>query len=84
VSRPTVTLYGRDGCHLCEEARELLAGLRRSGADFELREIDIESDDRLHREMLELIPVIEVNGERVSELIPDADALAAGLDTLSR
>ena len=83
MSRRTVTLYGRDGCHLCEEALELLAGLRRSGAEFELREVDIESDERLHREMLELIPVIEVDGARVSELIPDADAVAARLDTLS-
>ena len=33
--------------------------------------------------MLELIPVVEIEGERVGELIFDADAFLARLDTLS-
>lgn len=78
-----VTLYGRDGCHLCDEARKGLIALRRRGADFELREVDIESDERLHRDLLELIPVIEVDGVRVSELFFEEDAVLASLDTLS-
>ncbi len=77
-----VILYGRDGCHLCEEARELLIDLGREGLGFELVEVDIESDERLHRELLELIPVIEIDGARVSELVPDADALRARLGTV--
>jgi len=32
-----ITLYGRPGCHLCDEARAALDGLRRDGAAFELR-----------------------------------------------
>jgi glutathione S-transferase len=83
VSEPRVTLYGRDGCHLCDEARTALLELRERGARFELREVDVESDEELHRSMLELIPVVEVDGERVSELIFDADAFLARLDTLS-
>lgn len=78
-----VTLYGREGCHLCEEARRGLIGLQRGGARFELREVDIDSDDRLHRELLELIPVIDVEGVRACELHLDADAVLAALDTLS-
>ena len=35
---------------------------------FELREIDIESDDELHARYLERIPVVEVDGEVVAEL----------------
>ena len=81
---PVVTLYGRPGCHLCEEARDGLLGLRREGARFELREVNIESEESLHRSMLELIPVVEVEGERISELMLDRDALLRGLDTLSR
>ena len=80
--RPVVRLYGRPDCHLCEEAREGLVALRRSGADFELREVDIEADERLHRELLERIPVVEVEGARVSELAFDADAVRARLATL--
>jgi glutaredoxin len=77
-----VVLYGREGCHLCEEALEGLIGLRREGLEFELIEVDIESEESLHRTLLELIPVIEVDGERVSELIPDLDALRSRLATV--
>jgi hypothetical protein len=79
-----VTLYGRPGCHLCDEARAGLEALAADGARFELREIDIEGDPRLHRELLERIPVIEVDGQRACELFLDADAVLALLGTLSR
>ena len=49
---------------------------------FELVEVDIESNERLLREMLEKIPVVEVDGELASELVLDADALRARLDTV--
>jgi glutaredoxin len=78
-----VTLYGRPGCHLCDEARDELLDLHRRGARFELVEVDIEGDEDLHRRMLESIPVVEIDGERVSELIFDPDAFLARLDTLS-
>ncbi len=76
-----VTLYRRPGCHLCDEARAGLAAMLDAGVLFELREVDIESDDALHRQLLELIPVVEVNGTRVSELIFERDAVLARLDT---
>ena len=78
-----ITLYGRPGCHLCDEARAALEGLRRDGAVFELREIDIETDPGLHRSMIELIPVVELNGIRVSELVFDADLIRPRLGTLA-
>ena len=78
-----VTLYGRPGCHLCDEARSGLEALRAQGERFELREIDIEGDDRLHRELLERIPVIEVDGRLACELFLDANAVLALLGTLS-
>ena len=83
MTTPAVTLYGREGCHLCGEARAAMLALRDRGARFELAEVDIESDPALLRSMLELIPVVEIDGERVSELIFDADAFLARLDTLS-
>jgi glutaredoxin len=80
-SRPTVVLYGRPDCHLCDEAREGLQQLLDDGLTFELEEVDIESDDELLRRYLERIPVIEVDGEIVSELFLNADALRAKLRT---
>ena len=73
-----VTLYMRAGCHLCDEAREVIRGI--GGTD--LREIDIDSDDRLLARYLERIPVIEIGGRIVSELVPDADAIRLAVHTV--
>jgi glutaredoxin len=78
----TVVLYSRPGCHLCDEARDAILRLRDEGVDFELREVDIESDDELLKRYLELIPVVCVDGEQVSELRLDLGALRARLDTV--
>jgi glutaredoxin len=80
---PQVRLYARPDCHLCDEARAGLERLRADGLDFELDEVDIDGDDELHGRFLERIPVIELDGEIVSELWLDADGLRARLDTLS-
>jgi glutaredoxin len=77
-----VVVYSRPGCHLCEEAVAEIASMHAEGYRFELREIDIESEETLLRRMLERIPVVEVDGEEVSELRLDADALRARLDTV--
>lgn len=74
-----VVLYSRDGCHLCDDARELLIEVLRERADAELIEIDIDSDDGLLRRFLERIPVIEVDGQIISELVPDPRALRSTL-----
>jgi glutaredoxin len=62
TSAPTVVLYGRADCHLCDEARAVLERVR-ADVPFELVERDIEADDALHRRYLERIPVVEVGGE---------------------
>jgi hypothetical protein len=77
-----VTLYVRPGCHLCDEAREGILALRAELAPFELREVDIESDEALHARYLERIPVVEVDGAVVSELVPELERLRASLDTV--
>jgi len=80
-----VTLFERPGCHLCREAREaILAIAAETGAELELRQVDIESDDGLLRAYLERIPVIEVEGREVSVLVPDRDALRRALHTVAR
>ena len=70
----TVTLYGRDGCHLCDEARAVLVRMR-AAQPFRLEEIDIESDDALLRRYLERIPVIALDGEELFDLFLDGEAL---------
>ena len=77
-----VTVYMRDGCHLCEEAVEALVALHGEGYRFELQEVDIESEELLLRQMLEKIPVVEIDGETVSELVLDETAVRARLDTV--
>ena len=85
MSGPEVTLLGRPGCHLCEEAMAVLEGLRSElgSAAFELRTVDIEADDATFKAYLERIPVIEVDGEEICELGLDAGAVRAVLGTVS-
>jgi glutaredoxin len=77
-----LVLYSRPGCHLCEQALGELLELHREGYEFELHEVDIESDDGLLRRMLERIPVLELNGETISELTLDQTFVRARLDTV--
>jgi glutaredoxin len=77
-----VVVYSRPGCHLCEEAVAAIVALHGEGYRFALREIDIESDELLLRRHLERIPVVEVDGVVVSDLVLDEIGLRARLDTV--
>ncbi|HEY7949912.1 MAG TPA: glutaredoxin family protein [Solirubrobacterales bacterium] len=77
-----VTVYSRPECHLCAEAIERLVALHGEGYRFELHEVDIESEELLLRRMLERIPVVEVDGTVVSELVLDEAAVRTRLDTV--
>ena len=61
-----LVLYGRDGCHLCDDARAVLL---RVGHPFE--EIDIDGDDELFKRYLERIPVIALDGEELYDFFVD-------------
>jgi glutaredoxin len=75
----TVILYGRDGCCLCDDAREIL--LRVSARHpFRLEERDIDSDDALLRDYLERIPVVTIDGVEQFELFVDESELERRLD----
>jgi len=58
---PRVTLYTRAGCCLCQEAKQSLSRARRR-AEFELEEIDIDSDPALAALYNEEAPVVAING----------------------
>jgi hypothetical protein len=75
-----VILYGRDGCCLCDEARETLERLRGRHPDaFVLHERDIEADDALFRRYLERIPVVAIDGVEAFELVVDESELEVRL-----
>lgn len=78
MTGPRVTLYGREGCHLCEVAREVVA---RVCADLgeEYVEVDIDSDPELQDRYAEEIPVTLVDGRQHDFWRVDEDRLRAAL-----
>jgi glutaredoxin len=65
-----VVLYGRPGCHLCDEARAVLERMR-AEQPFALVERDIEQDEQLLRAYLERIPVVSLDGEELFDFFVD-------------
>jgi len=63
---PTVTLYTRPGCHLCEDAKSIIGPLL---AEFgaTLREVDIDTDARLTDEFGHDIPVVFINDRKAAK-----------------
>jgi hypothetical protein len=76
-----VTLYGKAGCHLCEEARAEIESVRRR-RPFALTEVDVSLDPVLHARYGERIPVVAVAGAEVFEFHVDAQELERVLDTV--
>jgi glutathione S-transferase len=76
---PQITLYGKPGCHLCDEARAVVGRVRASHP-FELREVDVSLDPELHRAYGERIPVLELDGEELFEFFVDAAELERRVD----
>ena len=75
----SLVLYGRPGCHLCDEARVVL---ERIGHPFE--EVDIESDEVLLARYLERIPVIALDGAELYDFFVNEVELRARLDARVR
>lgn len=73
-----VTLYGKPGCHLCDEAREAVERVR-ARHPFELREVDVSLDPELHREYGERIPVLALNGEELFDFFVEEAVLVERL-----
>ncbi len=57
----TVTIYSRQGCHLCEDAHQLLASVQEELA-FEIAVIDIDGDAELIKLYSDQVPVIHIDG----------------------
>lgn len=71
---PELVLYTRPGCHLCDEARDAIQSALEDRAARSLPvptviERDIETDPEWHRQYLERIPVVELDGRRLELLV---------------
>jgi hypothetical protein len=75
---PTVTLYGRPGCHLCDDALAVLQRVR-AGVPFTLRTVNIEEDAVLLVAYLERIPVVALDGQELYDFHVDEADLRARL-----
>jgi glutaredoxin len=69
-----LTLYGKPGCHLCEEARAVVLDVR-TRRPFDLEEVDITRDPAVEALYRERIPVVAIDGEEALELVIEATEL---------
>jgi glutaredoxin len=56
----TITIYSRQGCHLCEEAHSTLESMREE-LNFEIKVIDIDQDAELIKLYSDQVPVIHID-----------------------
>jgi glutaredoxin len=74
-----ITLYGKAGCHLCEDARVALDRLL-AGRNLELEVIDVSLDPKLYWAYGERVPVVVVDGDELFEFFVDEESLRKRLD----
>jgi len=62
--RTVVTVFSKEGCHLCEKVIETLNSLS-ARFDLQVMVVDINDDPSLQDRYLLTIPVVQINGEDV-------------------
>jgi len=76
---PQLTLYYRDGCHLCEDLEQQLGELLDAGS-YRLQKVDIDADDVLKAAYNVRVPVLNCEDEEVCEHFLDLEALHNALE----
>jgi hypothetical protein len=80
AAAPSLTLYSRSWCHLCEEMLTELEPLARSfGASVEV--LDVDADPALVERYDELVPVLVYEGVELSRYRLDVERVRAALAT---
>jgi glutaredoxin len=82
MTKPTVTIYSRPGCHLCENARKKILSAAPSGS-FDLEVINIDEHPDLAEKHRYDIPVVFINGIKVFKHMVDPREFKRKLDRLS-
>lgn len=62
----TVTVYSRQGCHLCESAEKTINSIReelRNDLEFSVKVLYIDGNEELEKLYGTEVPVIQINGE---------------------
>ena len=75
---PTVEIFSKPGCHLCEEAKTLLRELR-ARHSFQLCEVDISTRADLLERYGEEIPVVFINGRKAFKFRIDSKQFVRAL-----
>ena len=82
---PMVVLYGKPGCHLCEEALVLLRQTGQSlGFDLTVEEVDITSDPTIEEKYWDVIPVVVLGDGTVLTAPIEPGTLRAALQAAVR
>ena len=79
-----VTLYTREGCQLCDQARADLEALQ-TEFTYDLAEVDINSDPALRDRYFDIVPVVQIGPYKLEALFTTTDlrvALGAARDGL--
>ena len=79
MALPTVVVYSRPGCHLCEVLIEDLVPLLRDRGTLEVRDVDDRDDWR--DAYGERIPVVELDGRALCQFRLDRSAILAALNS---
>jgi glutaredoxin len=82
VNPREITLYTREGCTLCEEARVAITPLAREFSTT-LREVDIDDDPVLHERYTNDVPVVFLGSRLVAQHRVNVAHLRSQLDQLS-
>ena len=78
MNAPRVTLYGRSGCHLCDDARAIIEAVcAELGESF--TEVDIDTDPALRERFGDEVPVTFVDGRQHDFWRVDPQRLRAAL-----
>ena len=60
---PSLTLYTRPGCHLCDVVKDVLENVR-AEVPFDLAEVNIDADPAAHALYRHEIPVVTIDGRK--------------------
>jgi glutaredoxin len=78
-----ITIYSRTGCHLCEDALQILQSMQ-SELDFDLQEILIDGSEELEKLYGEKIPVTQIDGKHHDFWRVDPERFRSSLETHRR